>query len=199
MIAPVDMISLVKITIAANFISRDEWPKTTANWCHWCSHPFRTVPVLVPVWSGTCYHLHGCYCSWNCAKSHTLEKTKAGKFPKDLTSITLFAFQISFKGRHCRCHSACDCYSRFCGIIPAPSKETLKAFGGKATITEFRDGCLTIDSYDWITRSYKPRAKIKETLVKPQYLYTLQPLRRVQLLEEQEEDPIVLIQRRCYR
>lgn len=130
-----------------------------------------------------------------------LEKASAGKFPKDLTSITLFAFQISFKGKNCRHRRrrGCDCYSGFCGVVPAAAKEEIAAFGGPSGITEFRNGFMTIDSYDWITRFYTARERVREGLVKPQYLYTLQPLRRVQLLNDAEDDdPIVLIKRRVF-
>lgn len=158
---------------------------------------------MAPAWSGTCYHLSGIYCSWNCAKSHTISKAKANHFPKHLTPIGLFAFQISFRGRHCpqktRQHPIkCSCYTRYTGVVPAPDKEELLAFGGTKSIHEFRAGALTIDSYDWITRFYSPRELCPEKGVKPQYLYTMQPMRRVKLLEDEVEDPVVLIKRRVY-
>ena len=160
---------------------------------------------MVPVWSGTLYHLRGLYCSWNCAKAHAIEQTKAGTFPKDATSLSLFAFQISFRGRHCpertRVHSSrCGCYSRFTGVVPAPPKEGLQAFGGNQTISEFRKGFLTIDSYEWVSRYYNPRELTRDPPIRKGYLYTLKPLRRVRVLDadEEEEDPVVLIKRRVY-
>lgn len=159
---------------------------------------------MVPVWSGAHYHLRGNYCSWNCAKSHAVAQAKAGSFPKDATSLALFAFQISFRGRHCqhesRVHSArCDCYSRFTGVLQAPHKETLQAFGGGATIAQFRRGALTIDSYAWVERYYSSMDRCREAPVKREYLYTLKPLRRVKVIDiEEDEDPVVLIKRRVY-
>lgn len=193
--------SVVKIIITANNIH--DWPRSSRWLCGWCCHRFSTTPVMVPTWSRTCFHLGGNYCSWNCAKSDTLAKTKAGTFPNKLTAIGLFAFQISFRGRHCpqkaRSHSAnCGCYTGFTGVVPAPPKEELQDFGGTKSIKEFRRGALTIDSYDWITRYYSPRELCDNKGIKPQYLYTLQPLRRVKLLDEQDEDPVVLIKRRVY-
>lgn len=157
---------------------------------------------MVPTWRKTGYHLDGLYCSWNCAKSDTITQTKAHKFPKNLTEIGLFAFQLSFRGRHCpqktRDHSPhCPCHTRFTGVVPAPPKEELQNFGGAKSITEFRKGFLTIDSYDWITRFYNPRELCSEK-VPSKYLYTLQPMRRVKLLDDEEEDPVVLIKRRVY-
>lgn len=159
--------------------------------------------MLVPVWRGTCYHLRGFYCSWSCAKSHATEQAKAGAFPKDATSISLFAFQISFRGRHCkhktRVHPpGCGCHSRYTGVLPAPPKETLQAFGGSATIDQFRRGSLTIDSYEWVTRYYSPSELTRDPAVKREYLYTLKPIRRARIIEDEDEDPVVLIKRRVY-
>lgn len=190
---------MVKITISGDNIY--EWPRSSRWLCHHCCHPFGDVPVVVPTWSGTCYHLRGNYCSWNCAKSDAVAQAKAGSFPKDATSLTLFAFQISFRGRHCpektRLHSpGCCCHSRFTGILPAPPKTALQAFGGSTTIAEFRRGNLVIEKYEWVQRFYSPR---ELTGAKCGYLYTLKPLRRVRVVDaEEDEDPVVLIKRRVY-
>jgi hypothetical protein len=81
----------------------------------------------------------------------------------------------------------------------APDKESLQAFGGSSTIDEFRRGALTIDNYAWITRFYSPEELTPPTPVKREYLYTLKPLRRVKVLDcEEDEDPVVLIKRRVY-
>lgn len=159
---------------------------------------------MVPAWSGTCYHLRGNYCSWNCAKSDAIAQAKAGVFPEEATALTLFAFQISFRGRNCkekaRVHPAgCDCHSRFAGILPAPPKNTLQDFGGNLTIAEFRRGSLVISDYDWVTRFYSPAELTTDTGIKREYLYTLKPMRRVKVLDiEEDEDPVVLIKRRVY-
>jgi hypothetical protein len=151
---------------------------------------------MVPCWDRTHYHLRGNYCSWNCAKSHAISQAKAGTFPQDLTSISLCAFKTSFKGRHCiHKGKACHCYSRFTGVVPAPPKETLQAFGGPTSIAEFRRGAMVIESYAWIPGELHP-----DPLLKREYLYTMKPLRRTKTIEvEDDEDPIVLIKRRCFR
>jgi hypothetical protein len=161
---------------------------------------------MVPIWSQGCYHLNGNYCSWNCAKAHVLSKAKHS-FPKEVTAIALFAYQISFRGKHCgfkqgKLHPAtCPCHSRFNGVLPAQDKETLEAFGGHLSISQFRRQSLTIDSYEWITRIYRPRELMRgERDIDPKYLYTMQPIRKVKLLDcdNEDEDPIVMIKRRVY-
>lgn len=191
---------MVKITIAAD--NNHEWPRTSGFLCYHCCHRFGTVPVLCPVWTKDCYRLWGNYCSWNCAKADFLVKAKSW-FPKGLTETCLFAYQISFRGRNCpikqREHPAsCPCHSRWVGVKAAGNKETLKAFGGHLTIAQFRRGFLHISSYDWITRYYSPRELIRVPPVQQKYLYTLEPRRRTIILEQEEEDPVVLIKQRCF-
>ncbi len=160
--------------------------------------------MLIPVWTRGCYHLRGNYCSWNCAKADCITQTKTHAFPKDLTSLALFAFQISFRGRHCpssqRTHSpSCLCYTRFTGLEAAPPKETLHAFGGDQSIKAFRSRALTIESYEWVTRFYSARELVPVTTkINPKYLYTMEPFRKCITLREEESDPIVLIKKRVF-
>jgi len=133
-----------------------------------------------------------------------LAKAKGRTFPEDLTTIALFAYQISFRGHHCpiqkRPHPAsCSCHTRFTGVEAAPPKETLQAFGGVTSIDTFRLRNLTIDSYSWVTRFYSPRdLKHPPPKAKQKYFYTLEPIRKTIVLHEEEEDPIVLIQKRVF-
>jgi hypothetical protein len=54
---------------------------------------------------------------------------------------------------------------------------------------------MVIESYGWIPGELHP-----DPLLKREYLYTMKPLRRTKTLEiEEEEDPVVLIKRRCFR
>lgn len=190
--------SLVNITSNAE---NKSWPVAARGLCHHCAHKFDGIPVLVPIWDGTTYHLIGNYCSWNCAKSRVIETR-----PKrtSLTTLALFAYQISFRGRWCperqqRKHpSTCPCHARFAGITPAGPKEDLQAFGGTRSIQAYRRGFLTIDSYDWISRFYNPR-ELADDNVPRHWLYTLDPIetRGMKVIPtEEDEDPIVLIKRR---
>jgi hypothetical protein len=85
-------------------------------------------------------------------------------------------------------------------VVSSPPKEELKAFGGTKDISEFRRGFLTIESYEWVQLFYSPRELVREDERIPrQYLYTLAPLRRTKLLEqEDEDDPVIYIKRRVY-
>ena len=187
-------VSVVKITITDNNFSGDVWPRVARGLCHWCCHEYTWVPALAPTWSGTHYHLRGGFCSWNCAKSDAISRTRAGRFPASLTALTILAFKTSF----CAHERACLCHSRFTGIVPAPEKETLTTFGGSSTILQFRRGFLVITDYSRVERMWRPRVLCSGHKLDPRYLYTLEPLRRTKLIETEEEDPVVLIKRRVW-
>ena len=193
--------SLVKINITSDNISQNEWPRSSQHLCLHCCHLFRTVPVLLPVWHRARYHLSGNYCSWNCAKSYCLDRARAHTFPSSLTALALFAYQISYRGKHCRqktrAHpSDCPCHSRYHGLLAARPKETLQAFGGHLTIQQYRQDFSTIESYAWITRFYSPGDPIKTPPINPRYLYTLDPIRKTIVYQEEDDDPVVFIQSR---
>lgn len=57
---------------------------------------------------------------------------------------------------------------------------------------------MTICSYERIERIWRPRVLCSGTQIDPRYLYTLEPRRRVQLLETEEEDPVVFVKRRVW-
>lgn len=84
------------------------------------------------------------------------------------------------------------------GIQAAQPKETLDVFGGHSTITQFRRGFLFIDNYEWVTRLYDPCVPMQEPLTCKKYIHTFEPVRKTRILEEEDEDPIVLIKQRVY-
>jgi hypothetical protein len=57
---------------------------------------------------------------------------------------------------------------------------------------------MTITDYSRIQRLWNPRVLCDGRRLEPKYLYTMQPLRRVSLLDTEDEDPIVLIKRRVW-
>jgi hypothetical protein len=57
---------------------------------------------------------------------------------------------------------------------------------------------MIIEKYEYVQQLWKPRELLNARRVDPQYVYTLKPLRRVRLLQEEEEDPVALIQRRVW-
>lgn len=84
------------------------------------------------------------------------------------------------------------------GVQAAQPKETLDVFGGHTTIANFRRGFLFIDNYEWVSRYHDPRVRIRDPPSSTKYLYTLEPIRKTRILEEEDEDPVVLIKQRCY-
>lgn len=57
---------------------------------------------------------------------------------------------------------------------------------------------MTIPDYSRIQRIWEPRVLCTGVQLDPKYLYTFEPRRRVQLLETEDEDPVVLIKRRVW-
>lgn len=94
--------------------------KTSVS-CWWCCHPFDDYPVCAPEkYDGLrdIFKVKGCFCSFNCAKA----------FMKNERNPSIYL---------------CNSYiKRLLGhvpdIIPAPSRYTLKMFGGPLSIEEFR-------------------------------------------------------------
>ena len=84
------------------------------------------------------------------------------------------------------------------GVRPAADKTALKAFGGNLTVAQFRRGFLRIDKYEWIARFYNPRELMRVPPVNKKYLYTLEPVRKTVVLDDDDEDPVVLIKQRCF-
>lgn len=96
--------------------------------CWWCCHQFDTYPVCSPVRyneSKDLFTVVGCFCSFNCAKSYSMQYNK---------SISLNSFL----------------YKKIKGkleyIKPAPPKTVLHMFGGPLSIEEYRSTFNTLSS-----------------------------------------------------
>lgn len=108
------------------FINNSEWLDTTDVCCWWCCHTFDTVPIGLPVHYDTKiskFRVKGVFCSFACVNAYRLEK-------RDPNKDTLIKFL----------------YKKLTGEILdtkplpiAPSRYTLKIFGGELTIEEFRN------------------------------------------------------------
>lgn len=90
--------------------------------CWWCCHPFDDYPVCAPEKYDELrdvFKVKGCFCSFNCAKA----------FMKNERNPSIYLCKSYIK--------------RLLGyvpdIIPAPSRYTLKMFGGPLSIEEFRN------------------------------------------------------------
>lgn len=96
--------------------------------CWWCCHQFDTYPVCAPVKyneSKDIFRVVGCFCSFNCAKSYSMQNKRC---------ISLNSFL----------------YKRIMGkleyVKPAPSKTVLNMFGGPLTIEEYRSTFNTLST-----------------------------------------------------
>lgn len=108
------------------FIENKEWLHSTSVCCWWCCHTFDTVPIGMPCYydnSINKFRVKGVFCSFSCMIAY-----------KDEKKINNINHNIKFL------------YSKMTGTIlldcvlkPAPSRYTLKMFGGQLTIDEFRD------------------------------------------------------------
>jgi len=99
-----------------------DWPKTTNLLCWWCCHPFETSPKCIPTGYDNKrerFQVTGNFCSWNCAKSFTLDE-----FPLQISNLTRLIQKI---------------HGFIPEIISAPPKILLKSFGGSMSIDEYRD------------------------------------------------------------
>lgn len=96
--------------------------------CWWCCHQFDTYPVCAPIKYNDkkdLFSVVGCFCSFNCAKSHSIQ---------DKRSISLNSFlykRVTGKLEH---------------IKPAPPKTVLEMFGGPLSIEEYRSTFNTLST-----------------------------------------------------
>lgn len=106
-----------------------EWPANTSTCCWHCTYPFETAPVCVPNAYDdrrTVFYVAGTFCTWGCAYTFNLERDYSGRA---ITAMHLSELRRKILKT-----------SSLCGIVPAPSRTTLKRFGGTLTIDEFRHG-----------------------------------------------------------
>lgn len=114
----------------------DNWVEKTNIKCWWCCHNFDTVPLGMPVYYNhkiKKFSVRGIFCSFSCMLSYSNNTT--GIVPKKYLINYLYkkltgVFGINFK--------------------EAPSKYTLKEFGGLLSIEEFRKLSTENKSYKMI-------------------------------------------------
>lgn len=115
--------------------------------CWWCCHTFDSIPRFFPTKYDPLrdrYKVSGNFCSWQCAKAFMLDNNKSN-MSSVLTSM--------IKKIHGRSYI----------IKPAPPRQSLKIFGGKLSIEEFRnskeelyDVCESVMIFDkdYIVKKY---------------------------------------------
>jgi len=103
-------------------------PTKTDVACYWCAHTFVNQPCILPEREekGT-YHVYGNFCCPECAVSYLLEESLDAT-----TRWERMALLNRIYGAACK-------HAR---IFPAPSRSSLKLFGGPMTIEAFRKTVL---------------------------------------------------------
>jgi len=109
-----------------------EWPTSVSSSCFWCCEPFDCVPVGIPIKKlNNTFYMYGNFCSPECAAAYIFnEKKYMNDCWEKYSMLNLI-------------------YGNNQPIKMAPSKICLKKFGGRLTITEFRNICTRLN------KSYK--------------------------------------------
>jgi hypothetical protein len=107
--------------------SPDRYRVPTKSCCYWCCHPFDTVPVGLPMQfspRGNKFVLSGMYCSYGCVLADNKEK---GDMRLSIRSSWVRMLAKYWHGipMSARMHTA-------------PSRRSLKMFGGPLDIADFR-------------------------------------------------------------
>jgi hypothetical protein len=95
------------------------------DWCWWCCHSFEGIPLHLPHKyddKRKKFETMGNFCSWECMKSFNMDRNK------NLFGIIAGNIVLMYKSM----------YGNVRSINCAPSRFSLKTFGGKLTIEEFR-------------------------------------------------------------
>lgn len=109
-----------------------EWPTSVSSCCFWCCEQFDSVPVGIPIKKlNNTFYMYGNFCSPECAAAYIFnEKKYMNDCWEKYSMLNLI-------------------YGNNQPIKMAPSKICLKKFGGRLTITEFRNICTRLN------KSYK--------------------------------------------
>lgn len=101
------------------------WKEKTNILCFWCCHSFDNIPWGIPIkYINNIFTLSGIYCTPNCAMADLLNnENNNNTMWNKLVLLNLLHHKI---------------YDTDENIVPAPSKITLKAFGGPFSISEYR-------------------------------------------------------------
>lgn len=102
-----------------------EWPTTTNISCYWCCHTFSNVPFGMPVkYTGNKFHVCGCFCSLECVTAFNFASNESQSEKWERYNLTnLLSRMVGHADR----------------VKPAPSRLTLKMFGGHMDVEEFRE------------------------------------------------------------
>jgi len=115
-------------------LKKNNWPRTTDIRCWWCTYQFESTPCSIPYkYNGDEFLVYGCFCSFECAMAHIVDKVRDKKWEK-IALLNMMYRVINGKDET---------------IEPAPPKEILIDYGGKMTIEKYRQrSCTKMISYD---------------------------------------------------
>jgi hypothetical protein len=109
-------------------------PSSDAS-CWWCCHEFEWGPLSLPYFHDekrNRFKVSGNFCSWNCVKAFNNSLNSVNKYRQQGYIHSLFRL-VNQQPVH--------------KSIPlAPSRWSLKKFGGTLTIEQFRQNCVLLDS-----------------------------------------------------
>ena len=125
-----DLLSDDVKVVMPNLVMNDIWPTHVNSACFWCAHKFSNAPVGLPVKiKESKLHTCGCFCSMECAAAFNFNCTELGQ-------NKWHSYQLL--NRLARKLGCTDI------VKQAPSRFSLKLFGGWMEIAEFRSTNRTI-------------------------------------------------------
>jgi hypothetical protein len=136
---------------------QEGYPQKTDVSCWWCCHEFTSVPMGIPKKTEVIsrpgnepdlisFMVFGCFCSLECMYAYVLNDKKLYEKCKMFDLIYMYnqlnkdkTLNVKYKDK----------------IIPAPARMTLKKFGGKLSIEQFRScqRSLEVSIYPQIPQS----------------------------------------------
>ena len=100
-----------------------EWPSNTSIACYWCCHKFDNAPIGIPIsYQDNQFDVFGCFCSLNCACAFNYDNSCYDELWERQNLLNLLSRKLDMKNI----------------VKPAPTRLSLKLFGGYMDITEFR-------------------------------------------------------------
>lgn len=100
-----------------------EWPSNTSIACYWCCHKFDNAPIGIPVsYQDDRFDVFGCFCSLNCACAFNYDNACYDELWERQNLLNLLSRRLNMKNI----------------VKPAPTRLSLKLFGGYMDIKEFR-------------------------------------------------------------
>lgn len=112
--------------VLSKFINNKDWLHNTDVCCWWCCHKFDTVPIGMPLSYNENvkkFRVKGVFCSFSCMMAYKCDK------PKIMNDYLIKLLYKKITGELSLSNT----------ILVAPPRESLKIFGGKLTIDEFRN------------------------------------------------------------